>query len=146
MVTSGTETPKLPAVGLEALLPRGPFSEYGLLGLVGTPQKAQPGLRLEVPWTQVDGVPWNTAPVGPAVSPRVGLPREFADAVLEGLDVASRGRLTGGVLAVRAAVHSPVGSNPSVMSRLARACVGLMLRGDMKDDELSAFLEAVLLS
>lgn len=36
-----------------------------------------------------------------------------------------------GVLAVRAAAHSPVGSSPNLMARLARACVGQMLRGDM---------------
>ncbi|RKI03782.1 hypothetical protein D7Y04_02110 [Corallococcus sp. AB038B] len=132
-------------IGIEAMIPRGAYSEYGLLGLSGTYESAQSVLRLEVPWTQADGAPWSPAPGYALASPRVGLPQEFAHAVLEGIDAASRDRLAGGVLSVRAAAHCPVGSNPNIMGRLARACVGLMLRGDMRDDELRAFLETVLL-
>lgn len=145
-VASGPELPMLTTTGIEALIPRGPFSEYGLLGLSGRHQKDQHELRLEVPWTEAEGAPWPAALVGATPSPRVGLPQEFADAVLDGLDAASRARLAGGILAVRAAAHSPVGSSPNLMARLARACVGLMLRGDMRDDELSIFLEDSLLS
>ncbi len=145
-VASGTELPVLTAVGLEAFLPRGPLSEYGLLGLSGMPQKDQRELRLEVLWAQVDGAPWRAALAGGSESPRVGLPQEFADAVLDGLEAASGRRLVGGVLAVRAAVHSPVGTNPNFMARLARACVELMLHGDMADDDLGTLLEAPLLT
>lgn len=147
-VASGTVLvlPKVVAVGVEALLPRGAFSEYGLLGLAAMTQEEQPLLRLEVPWGLADGAPWNAALAGGTEAPRVGLPREFADSVIDGLEAASRERLTGGVLAVRAAVHSPVGSSPNFMARLARVCVELMVRGDLADDDLGRLLESVFLS
>jgi hypothetical protein len=144
-VVAGPKRPMLTAVGIEALIPRGPFSEYGLLGLSGTHETDVPELRLKVPWGVVGGTPWNAALAGLPESPTVGLPQEYTHSVLEELEAISRHRLAGGVLRVSAAAHGLVGSSPRFMSRLARSCVELMLRGDMADDALCALLETVFL-
>ncbi|NTX34164.1 MULTISPECIES: hypothetical protein [unclassified Myxococcus] len=145
VLSAGPTVPRIHAVGIEALVPRGPFSEYGLIGLSGTFGKEHPELRLEVPWTQVEGAAWDATLAGSPESPKLGLPQEYTHAIMEALEVAAMGRLIGGALGVRTAVHAAVGSSPNFMARLSRAGVELMLRGDLTDDELGALLEPLLL-
>ncbi|AGC43378.1 pentapeptide repeat-containing protein [Myxococcus stipitatus DSM 14675] len=140
-VAAGQEQPRLTSVGIEILRPLGGFAEYGLLELSWTRDETRSELHLEVPWTESRGPLWRIPPLGGMDSAHIGLPKEVAAAVLEGLDSGARARLSGGVLTVSAAVRSPVGTNPHVMRQLGRACVELMLAGDQVDASLGASLK-----
>lgn len=119
-------------VVLEAYVPRGARAEYGLLGLAWEREEA--GLKIVVPYSSADGAPLPDALAHGADDVRVGLPVEYAAAVLDALIAA--GPHPAGRIRVCAAAHGHVGSSSRFFARLATAAVALMRLGT--DDPVSA--------
>lgn len=117
-------------LGVEAFVPRGARAEYGLLVVehvverFDEPVPAAREARLPV---DVDGASaasgtWDEAPCRATETAFVGLPREYASAVIAGL---AEGILGSDVRVVGAA-HGAIGSSPAFFARLARWVVCLL--------------------
>src|SRR5205807_235264 len=110
-------------VALEIMIPLGGRSLYGLLGARFRPS---PGGDLKVATviqrSDQDPLPYSSAIASATDLPRVGLPRLFAAAVLDGvrLEIANPiGAIPSGRLAFCAAAHGEIGSSQGVFSALA---------------------------
>ena len=134
-------------VGLEALVPRGGFAQYGLLELAFLPDDLD-RLQLEVPYSSITGTAWPGALAGSLDEVRLGLPKEYAPAVLASLSSAVEGRIPSGVLRIVAAAHGLVGSSPRFFEKIARAAVELaLLDGDeVPDDRLVSLLRGIIVN
>lgn len=134
-------------VGVEALLPRGARAEYGLLGLEFLPDDLV-RLQIEVPSSGMAGISWPDALAGKLDEVRLGLPKEYASAVLDTLSSAVEGRLPSGTLRIVEAAHGLVGSSPSFFGKLTRAGLELALlsESEVTDDHLVSLLRGILIS
>ncbi len=125
---------------MEIFLPHGGFAGYGLLGAEFVPDHSQ-YLTIQVATgaTSVRQVNWALAALVDDV--RVGLPDEYADAVLKG--AGGQELLSGGVLRFAWAAHGMVGSSPMIFLRLATAVVRLISQNAtlLSDEELAALLQ-----
>lgn len=133
-------------VGLEALLPTGARAEYGLLGLEFLPDHLG-RLQIEVPYSGMAGIAWPDALAGKLDEVRLGLPEEYASAVLASLSSAGEGRVPSGVLRIVDAAHGLVGSSPNFFGKLARAALELsFLSGtEVSDDHLVSLLRGIII-
>jgi hypothetical protein len=134
-------------VGLEALVPCGGYAQYGLLELEFLPDDLA-RLRLEVPYSSMTGTAWPGALAGILDEVRLGLPKEYAPAVLASLSSAVEGRIPSGVLRIVAAAHGLVGSSPNFFGKIARAAVELALLGEdeVPDDRLVSLLRGIIVN
>lgn len=125
-VHAGVGASKDRIMGVEALVPRGGLAEYGMIGfrLVSS---ALDVLQCEVGYSDMSGPSWPDALATRLDNVRIGLPEEYASAVMEALSLACRDRMPPGVLSVVDAAHGLVGSSPSFFSRLTAAAVELAL-------------------
>lgn len=133
-------------VGLEALLPRGARAEYGLLGLEFMPDDLG-RLQMAVPYSGMAGTAWPDALAGKLDEVRLGLPKEYASAVLASLSSAVEGRAPSGVLRIVDAAHGLVGSSPNFFGKLTRAAVELVLLSgiEVPDDRLVSLLRGIII-
>jgi len=134
-------------VGIEALVPRGPRAEYGLLALSFARHAVGP-LEIEVPYSVSEGPVWTASLAGTLDEVRIGLPAPYANAVLEALSPTAVGRLPPGLLRVAEAAHGAVGSSPRFFGKLARAAVELVevVNSDLPEERLIELLRSVLVA
>ena len=114
-------------VGVEAFVPRGARAEYGLLVVERFVGRADPGVQETARAVDVDGAStssgtWDEALCCATETAFVGLPREYAPAVIAGL---AEGALGSDVRVVGAA-HGAIGSSPALFASLARWVVCLL--------------------
>jgi hypothetical protein len=121
-------------VGLEVLVPRGAYSEYGLLGLEFLPGNLG-CLRIEVPYSDMAGSPWSDALASNVDEVRLGLPQEYASSVLASLASTAAGRIPSGTLRIVDAAHGIVGSSPSFFGKLSGATIELMSLSEIEVPE-----------
>jgi hypothetical protein len=131
-------------VSIEALVPRGARADYGLLGISYEPRDAA-GLRIEVGYGDAQGERWPSSLAETIDEVRTGLPKEYAQAVLDGFLEASR-QPPNGVLVLVEAAHGLAGSSPDFFRKIAAAGVGLLLLADAPKgvEALVAFLRSAL--
>lgn len=108
---------------IEVLIPRGGRAQYGFLGGEFVPcTSAQLIAKLFVSGRNGETVEWSLATAIDTV--RAGLPREYANAVLEGSRDASA-VLGAGILQLNCAAHGEIGSSALVFRHLARILIKL---------------------
>jgi len=136
-------------VALEIKLPKDPRVMYGLLGGRFETDPSATAVRIVVPYSSTpfgDGRAFVTPLASPPETPLIGLPKELADAVLEGVaDARQRGaRLGSGELRFDCAVYGPVGSSPSLFRQLSEAVTLLIARNRLSTSDVRQTLsEAV---
>jgi hypothetical protein len=126
VVSSGLSMPPvIRLAGVELVVPRGAMASYGLLGaelLEGTEQ----GDVVTVAVARTDS-PMPDSLAGTLDDVRVGLPEEYASAVISGVErLVHGGAHFGGELAFRWAAHGLVGSSGPFFADLAEL-VGKLL-------------------
>jgi hypothetical protein len=124
---------------IEVFVPLGPRSMYGLLGGRWQPGATdQLSVDVSVSATNERLLPDSLAMKGDEV--RVGLPVEYAKAVLAGVDMAKSelSALTAGKLLINCAAHGTIGSCEAVYKHLAAILVKLLnaASDEPSDDEL----------
>jgi hypothetical protein len=132
-------------VTIEAKLPRGPIVMYGLLGAHFSPKDGG-GLTVAVGCTEATDRPTFASYL--AVKPevvRIGLPREFADGVLAGVQDAlgSKQSVGSGVLMFDCAASGDVGSSSAAYRLLARAIVTILATGAANATAIRAALQGL---
>ena len=140
-VAAGPRAARWQRVTIERTFPMGGMIGYGLIGVVWSAH-AEEGVPIEVPCSDVGGEAWPGALVSEEV--RLGLPREFADAVAEGLADGARDRLRPGRVRVVEAAHGRVGSSEAVMGWLGLAVIEAMLLEEDTEAAMVAILERPL--
>jgi hypothetical protein len=130
---------------IEAMLPRGARCEYGLLGIKIEQSQEMTDLLLEVTWSNEYPCQFVTPLARPMEDAHVGLPQEFASAVLEGLERGTRSLCAPGVVRVSEAAFGTVGSSPRIMRQLSELVAILSHVHTDSDDKLKLLLEEVLL-
>ncbi|WP_437306062.1 hypothetical protein [Sorangium sp. So ce388] len=137
--------PEHPAVTVEALVPRGPLAEYGLLGLAYK-STASGNLCIEVGHSASDGSRWDRSLASAIDDVRLGLPEEYSQAIFQALSSAVGAKLGPGVLRLSEAAHGAIGSSPNFFARLSLAAAELMFidMADASDDLLVKLLGRIL--
>lgn len=125
------------AVSVEVVVPRGARVEYGLIGATHAASGEGP-TRLEVPFSGEAGPEWPESLAAGLDEVRIGIPREYASAVLESLSSALPGRLPPGLLRISEGAHGAAGSSRRLFAVLARAVVELLTLGGPAPDALVA--------
>ena len=113
-------------------MPLGPMIMYGLLGAHYRPQPGGTELAVDVGCTEAKArASFATLSVVKPEVARKGLPREFGDSVLQGVDDALRERagLGPGVLFFDCAASGDIGSSPIAFRTLARAVTTVFAAG-----------------
>jgi hypothetical protein len=117
-------------LGVEAFVPRGARAEYGLLVVerfverfVERGPDTQARLPVDVDGASASSGTWDEALCRATETAFVGLPREYASAVIAGL---AEGGVLGGDVRVVGAAHGAIGSSPAFFGRLARWVVCLL--------------------
>jgi hypothetical protein len=129
----------MPHVTLEAIVPRGARAEYGLLG-VRFDTAADTVLRIEVPYSNGAGSSWSES-LGAAIDDvRLGLPREYAQAILDAAAAYVKRRFPPGAISFVEAAHGIVGSNARFFKGLAMCALELMQDERHGGDEQTARL------
>lgn len=110
----------------ELLVPRGGMASYGVLG--GEFTRSSSGNEVEIIALIGSGSNRYQESIAARIDEvRVGLPREFADAVIRGAktEVLNRGTPPG-VLTFRWAAHGVVGSSPAIFEQLSSLVLRIM--------------------
>lgn len=128
-------------VGVEALVPRGSRADYGMLGVAFDPDHSGQ-LRVTAGYCNPQGERWRESLAATIDDVRIGLPKEYAEAVLEGLLGGLR-QPPSGSLTVEEAAHGLVGSRSAFFRNLALAAGELMFL-DESDDALAERLRRLL--
>lgn len=124
----------IPYLTLEALVARGARAEYGLVG-VRFDTATDTLLRVEVPYSGENGQSWS-ASLGSAVDDvHLGLPREYADAILDAVVVYAARRFPPGTIKIVQAAHGLVGSNARFFRTLATCVLELMENDYHRSDD-----------
>jgi hypothetical protein len=134
-------------VAVEVLLPRGARAEYGLLGIQFVADTSM-RLHCEVAFSAgMNGQLWPDSLAAKLDHVRLGLPKEYASAVLASLLAAVEGRMPSGVVRITDSAHGLVGSSPDLFGRLAAATVELaLLQGaEFPNDEAVKLLRRILI-
>ncbi len=132
-------------IAIEAMIPRGARSEYGLLGIAVVPN-GHDKVQLAVPWLAPLGPQWRSPLVASSETAYVGLPKDYAQAVLGGLIGAVEGNLGPCLLNVLEAAHGLVGSSPNFMAKLAKAAVEIVVLKKPSDDQIADVVARLLLA
>lgn len=117
---------------LEVYVPRGPMAEYALLGGKFRPDDSG-CLRLALLTTETSNKSFESLAAG-VDEVKVGLPGEYAAAVMEGL--AAKDSIPSGVLEISHAAHGLVGSNAIVFKRVASLLFELLCGPQPTDEEM----------
>jgi hypothetical protein len=128
---------------VELLIPTGPRSLYGALGAMVTPG-ACGQLLVQVAISPLDGELVASALTGRMDEVHIGLPQEYAGAVLEGAVNTEEIHLLGpGILRFNHAAHGEVSSAQVIFRRLARTVVRLLCLDTeaVSEEELRKMLE-----
>jgi hypothetical protein len=133
-------------VSIEALVPRGGKADFGLLGISYEPRDAA-GLRIEVRYANAHGARWSSSLAATIDEVGIGLPKVYAEAVLDGFSESSQ-QPPCGVLVLVEAAHGLVGSSPDFFRKIARACMGVLLLAEPPeaDEALAAILRGTLVA
>ena len=130
---------KLMLAAVEVFVPVGPRSMYGLLGGQWTSGTTNQ-LSVDVSIAAADGQLFSDNLAGKGDEVRVGLPAEYAQAVLAGVDLAKSemNTLAAGKLSINCAAHGAIGSCEAVYKHLAVILVKLLNAASVEpsDDEL----------
>ena len=136
-VVEASTTVPLPActrmVAVEVVVPRGGRVEYGLLAATYVTSGEGP-TRVEVPFSDEAGPVWTESLAARLNEVRIGLPREYASAVLETLSSALPGRLSPGLLRISESAHGAAGSSRRLFGVLGRAVGELLTLGEPLPD------------
>ncbi len=127
-------TVRAATLALEVYVPRGGRADYGLLGFSFTPDHHD-ALEIGVPFTEAAGVSWSDALANGVDDVRLGLPKEYAVAVLGGAATFATSRLPSGSIAAVEAAHGLIGSSPDFFRRIAVAALTLMVEEHNGDEE-----------
>lgn len=145
LAAGGNSEGGLRKAAVEILVPLGPRSIYGLLGGHFNPLSAGK-LVVDVKVSASSGrLLANSLPMnGDEV--RIGLPAEYANAVLSGMDLAKSEleSLISGHLSIDCSAHAVAGSSESIFMHLASIVVRIFngANVDLTDDELKRFFPA----
>jgi len=126
-------TVRMPRVTVEAYVPRGGFAEYGLLGMRFEPA-TDGALRIEVPYSN-DGNRWPEALAAAIDDVHLGLPREYAQPILDAASAHAARRFPPGTITLVEAAHGRIGSNSRLFSRIAVCVLELMEDEHPRSDE-----------
>jgi hypothetical protein len=130
---------------IEVFVPLGPRSMYGLLGGQLKPD-ATNHLSVDVSVSSATERLLTDSLATKGDEVRVGLPAEYAQAVLAGVDTAKTelNALTSGKLSINCAAHGAIGSCGAVYKHLAATLVKLLNAPslDLTDDELAKLFPA----
>lgn len=136
----GADIPALRVALVEAFVPRGPKSDYGLVAIEFTP--GGDTTEIVVPFSRGLGPIFTDSLALRADEARIGLPDEFVASVLAA-GAESAGGLPCGSLTVVGAVHGLVGSSPRFFGRLVKAAV-VVLRFGLDDERTEGLLREIL--
>jgi len=141
--TSRPSFPESRRVAIEMSIPQGARSLYGLLG--GELQKGQTGaFRYEVSVSTASGRPFEDSIAPSPEDARIGLPEEYAQAVVDGLSEAGGASsvLPSGRMIISCAAHGAIGSSRLLFKRLARALAQILIadRLPSSEEQAAAFL------
>ncbi|XXY54997.1 hypothetical protein WME91_28095 [Sorangium sp. So ce269] len=138
--------PEHPVVTVEALVPRGPLAEYGLLGLAYQSTTSE-SYRIEVGYSNNEGMRWDGSLAATIDDVRLGLPEEYSQAIFQALSSAVATKLSPGVLRLAEAAHGAIGSSPNFFAKLAFAAAELMFVdvSDASDELLGKLLRRILM-
>jgi hypothetical protein len=131
-------------VTLEAFVPRGGRTEYGLLGIDFERDRSEI-LQIEVPYSEGEDPPWLDS-LGKLVDDvRIGLPSEYTGSVLAAAVELGTHRFPPGTLKIVNAAHGLVGSNADFFRKLAAGALMLMLDAyQWEDDDMIRSLKGLL--
>lgn len=139
-----TAAPLRPSVTLEAFIPTGARALYGLVGFT-VHARDDRTVRLVVPYCGDLGNSWTDSLARKFDDVRIGLPAQYADAVLGGATAAATGRSPSATIEVVEAAHGAVGSSRALFAKLAMSAVELLTdEGPRDDEQLAAFLSSNL--
>ncbi|HLN61514.1 MAG TPA: hypothetical protein VK464_08130 [Symbiobacteriaceae bacterium] len=140
IATAGPAGSGVRRAAMEVNIHAGPRWFYALLG-AEFQAGAGHDLAVEVAWSDAAGPNWPAEPPLRYLSPQVGLPEEYVQAVLDGAGSVSEVTALGpGRLVLRWAAHDEVGSSISIFRRLSAAVVRLLARDTWNEEELTALL------
>jgi hypothetical protein len=131
-------------VAVELFTHAGGYCPYGLLGAEFVPQDSHV-LLLQVSVSSADGRCFDAALAGAIDEVRFGLPREYAEGVLDGAAAAGAIHVLGsGVLRFRCAAHGKVGSSSNHFRRLAMLVVQLLCLNteSITEEEVAGLIES----
>jgi hypothetical protein len=112
-------------VVLEMAVITGPRKLYGLLGATYIPERTEAlSIHIAVSDSSQKVIDWSL--VGMIDQVRLGLPEEFADAVLKGAIEATPNKLGAGMLRFDCAAHGMIGSSPYLFGELSKIVVTLL--------------------
>jgi hypothetical protein len=113
-------------VAVELLVPAGARAHYGGLGATFVPSSAKL-LAIEVPVSSTEGPAIPESLANQVDSVHVGLPGEYAKAILESMTSAHAAQLLpGGTVRVCGALHGVAGSSPWFFQVLSRVALTLL--------------------
>lgn len=127
---------------VEAFVPRGGLAQYGLLGLQFDKAKSMV-LRVEVPYSEGAADPWPGSLASGVDDVRLGLPREYAHAILNAAAVSAERRFPPGAIKAVEAAHGQVGSSTRFFESLA-TCVIELMQDECSEDQTVRLLRARL--
>lgn len=130
-------------VTLEALVPRGAYAQYGLLGLMFG-ERPTKTLEVEVHYSGSNEVPWLESLARQVDDVRLGLPLEYANSVLTTAASFALHRLPPGRLEAVESAHGIVGSSADIFRRLTLGILSLMQSPPAADEDLRALLKGIL--
>ncbi|NJK91118.1 MAG: hypothetical protein HC904_04360 [Blastochloris sp.] len=132
---------------VEVFVPLGPRSMYGLLGGEFTPSTTGQ-LNVTIISSAANGKSLSESLASSSDQVRVGLPREYCEAVKEGIRLA-QAELSpaSGELVINYAAHGEIGSCAAVFKHLAAVLVRLVNSKSLNltDDEIASFFRRALL-
>jgi hypothetical protein len=111
---------------VELFIHKGGYCPYGLLGGEFVPEDTRL-FRLQVVVSSDKGRRFDSSLAGSIDEVRFGLPREYSEAVQDGVTSARANLLLGsGLLRFDCAAHGKVGSSPNLFRLLAKVIVRLL--------------------
>ncbi len=134
--------PVLSTIAVELFVPEGGRFSYGLLGGRFSMSSSTPGKVSLIVNVDGKGLKYPSALSGQLDDVRIGLPREYASAVIESLEreMVEQRVFPAGQLVVSCAAHGLIGSNRGIFRRLAKLLIRAM---NLRSDEVSAIRDLI---
>jgi hypothetical protein len=128
---------------VEAIVPRGARVEYGLLGM-RFDRATDTVLQVEIPYSDGAGKPWSESLAAEIDDVALGLPREYAQPILDVVIRRAAQRFPPGAIRVVEAAHGAVGSSARFFVGLATCGLKLMQDEPRGDEQMVALLKTHL--